>query len=107
MSAADNRVAIRNKSTGEVGHGIRGHIPAGWEEYKGGNKASGEDAGNKVEGESVVRSGGRAPDHALPKRNLQTVYSPVGRGTVREPEGGRASGMGRAEVDRGKTERPS
>ena len=31
MPPADNRIAIRNKTTGETGHGISGHIPDGWE----------------------------------------------------------------------------
>ncbi len=32
MPPADKRIAIRNKKTGAVAHGISGHVPDGWEE---------------------------------------------------------------------------
>lgn len=30
MAAADQRIVIRNESTGEMQHGIAGHVPDGW-----------------------------------------------------------------------------
>jgi len=35
MAAADKRIAIRDTKTGEYGHAIDGHIPAGWVEAEG------------------------------------------------------------------------
>lgn len=34
MSVADQRIAVKDKKTGELGHAIKGHVPAGWEEIK-------------------------------------------------------------------------
>ena len=36
MAVSDNRITIRNKLSGELGHGIAGHVPAGFEEVKAG-----------------------------------------------------------------------
>lgn len=34
MSVADQRIAVKDKKTGELGHAIKGHVPAGWEVVK-------------------------------------------------------------------------
>jgi hypothetical protein len=34
MAPADNRITIASKATGELMHGIKGHVPDGWSEYK-------------------------------------------------------------------------
>lgn len=31
MAPADKRITIRDKATGDLGHGIEGHVPEGWE----------------------------------------------------------------------------
>jgi hypothetical protein len=49
MPPADKRIAIRNKKTGAVAHGISGHIPDGWEEVSHVSSVAARPETHKVE----------------------------------------------------------
>ena len=53
MPPADKRIAIRNKTTGVVAHGISGHVPDGWEEVKHVSAVSSPAHNEKVEDKRV------------------------------------------------------
>ena len=59
MAPADKRIVIRDIMTGELRHGIRGHIPLGWYEVRPTTKEGSKAAEHTVEaqGSSNVRSG--------------------------------------------------
>ena len=93
MAPADQRIVIRNESTGEMRHGIAGHIPAGWLAVKA------------VRDDQVAHRNlaDRKTDNASGKDTIRSVQN------VRGQEGGHAggglsarpaSGLGRRSVDR-------
>lgn len=104
---ADQRVAIRNDATGELGHGIKGHIPPGFSEVNRAAEGSTETTHNPVEGKGLVHPSGTTPDHETPKRDMQAVRRGVGGSSSRESRNRSTPGVGHDEVDGRKTEGPS
>jgi hypothetical protein len=70
---ADSRIAIRNRDTGELAHGIRGHIPLGWEEVKNAAEEHEQAGLRSVESPRLAtRKPGDGHD-SVPKRPVQAV----------------------------------
>jgi hypothetical protein len=90
-NAADSRITIKNRDTGEIAHGIRGHVPPGWEEVKNAAEEHEQTGLRKVE---TPRSSSGAPvrEHVnLPKRPVQTVPGKARDETSRESGHGDAA----------------
>jgi phage-related protein len=99
MAVADQRVAVRNDATGELGHAIRGHIPHGFSEVKHAAEGQAKASHDTMEGKGLVHSGGTSPSHSAPSEHVQAVHSAVGRSSVGKPQDRSAGRMGGTKVD--------
>lgn len=85
MAVSDDRITIRNKLSGELGHGIAGHVPAGFEEVKA-------DKGDSVADRDLAGSKAGYPAEETRKRAVQDVRgktgSDAGKRVSARPESG-------------------
>lgn len=73
MPPADKRITIRDKTTGEVRHGIAGHIPKGWESIDGGSPKVEATENHKVADTRQVSRTGPGRDKDLVSSRMQAV----------------------------------
>jgi hypothetical protein len=73
MAVADQRITIRDKSTGELRHGIKGHIPNGYEAVQSKHEEGAKKTPDKVEDHQSRPSGGTQKESDVYKPPLQTV----------------------------------
>lgn len=103
MAVADERVAIRDDATGELGHAIKGHIPPGWKEVHRATEGEAKASHNTVEGKGLVHPSGKPSDRKAPPERVQVVHSAVGGSPVGKPEDRSTGRVGDTKMDGRKT----